>query len=345
MDQPRIHRIGHPQGPIGGVDEPQLSWQGWRGRFALTFDKAYNTATGNPSGEGADRLLNGANQSQALWDSTTNETFYLGFQANFGTVPAGQGMGYHGIEFFPSSVTMPGENRSFDIGYNQYNGSASQTDPARAKLGFTDSPFNQVFDGAPASYNQDGITHLIVMKWVFSSVDLSDSLTVYLDPTNATEPAIPSASVTNVNLTLGAIGVAQFGDVAGNPLVLDELRVGTTFADAVPSFPVPGDTDDNGTVDLVDYQHIVDHMGLRNQTTLNGDIAKSDGTQGVDGIVDINDFRLWKSHFARSLAPAPERASRRCPRACVGYSADWRRDRGGLCGLRRRTSKLEQIDF
>ena len=52
------------------------------------------------------RFLNGPGNPQALWDNTTNGTFYMGFLVNFGTVltvngvPTGA-MGYHAIEMFP----------------------------------------------------------------------------------------------------------------------------------------------------------------------------------------------------------------------------------------------------
>src|SRR5262249_40232745 len=56
------------------------------------------------------------------WDGSTDGTFYMGFEVNFGTVGADGAMGYHAVEMFPPGVS-PGENRNFDIGYNQFDGS------------------------------------------------------------------------------------------------------------------------------------------------------------------------------------------------------------------------------
>ena len=298
------HIQGNAAGDAGPTVQPtSLSYLGKAGVGGSI--RSFDSATGFGYGRAQRFLNNTGNPAQANWDSTMNGTFYMGFEVNFGTGANSNDMAYHAVEFFPTGVS-PGENRIADIGYNAYFSSfgATQTNAATAKMQFNFPGGQQIVDGSPASFNLDGITHLIVLKFVLSSTAASDAISMYLDPTNGTEPQIANASISGVDFTLGAIGPAQFGG-GGNPTAFDELRVGTTFADALPSFPVPGDTDGDGDVDLNDYQHIVDHMGLRGQSTLNGDVAKGDGTQGVDGIVDINDFRLWKSHFP---FPVPGRA-------------------------------------
>jgi hypothetical protein len=78
------------------------------------------------------------------------------------------------------------------------------------------------------------------------------------------------------------------------------LRIATTFSDALPQLPLPGDTDGDRDVDLVDYNNIITHMGLQVGAALQGDVAKADGTQGSDGRVTIADYRIWKDHYPTS---------------------------------------------
>jgi hypothetical protein len=235
------------------------------------------------------------------WDNTTTGTFYIGYEMNFGTTAGGDGgMGFRSEEFWPAGNNIQTDTGRMDIGYNQYDGSlgAAEQNPATARLKFDVSgQTEQVVDGSPASYNQDGITHLIVLKFVLSATAASDSISMYLDPTSATEPDIANASVSGVDFTLHAIGAGSNYGGGATGSTFDELRIGTTFADVVPSFPVPGDTNGDGKVDLTDYNNIFNNFNLTGRTTAQGDVALSNGTQGADGKVDLGDFHLWKTHF------------------------------------------------
>ena len=103
---------------------------------------------------------------------------------------------------------------------------------------------------------------MIVLKFNFSVSDASDSVLVYLDPKSAKEPGTPNASLTGINATLGAIGgFTEYGGSGQGP-VFDELRIADTFGDAVPKFPLPGDTNNDDLVDLVDYQNILAHLNF-----------------------------------------------------------------------------------
>jgi hypothetical protein len=260
---------------------------------------------GSPSIGGAIQVTPNGTPFRSLasvLDATTVGTYYIGFDVNFGAGnytdgTDGNDMGYRAIEFRGSDGTF-----QFGVAYNAYNGGlgAVNQDPRTGRM-VLDHGSLQIIDGSPDSFVQEnGTTHLIILKLVLSAAAASDAVTVYLDPTNAIEPDIAGATFGGADVTLGSLGNLTIYGGSGTFPVLDELRVGTTFADAAPAFPTPGDTDGDGDVDLVDYQHIVDHMGLRGQSTLNGDIAKRDGTQGADGVVDINDFRLWKLNYPHS---------------------------------------------
>jgi hypothetical protein len=253
-----------------------------------------------------DRFLNGTgNPTQALWDANQNGTYYMGFEVNFGTLGAGDTMGYHAVEFYPVGVT-PGENRNGDIGYNQYFSSfgASQTNAATAKMQFNIGG-QQIIDSAPDNYNADGVTHLMVLKFVLSST-APDIISLYLDPTTTAEPVIPSATVTigtagtgNNGFTLGSFGLAEFrGSGApvesGAPTQMDEIRIGTTYADALPELPVPGDTNNDKKVDQADYLNIFHAMNLVGGAIPNTPLDHPD--VNGDGKITIADYRMWKDN-------------------------------------------------
>jgi hypothetical protein len=240
------------------------------------------------------------------WDNTTVGTFYLGFQVNFGTlaVPGVGNMGYRAIEFYPPGVT-PDENRVGDIGYNQFfsNLGDAQENAATAKMQMNwnfPGASHQIIQKAPQSYNEDGLTHLLVLKFTLSATAASDTIALYFDPKTPIEPSAPSTQVTGIDVQLGSFGLASFrnGELTdGASTVLDEIRVSTTFADVLPpDLPIPGDANDDDMVDILDYDIIIANMNLPGGQTL------SQGDVDGDGKVTIGDFRFWKER--RTLAHA-----------------------------------------
>jgi hypothetical protein len=190
------------------------------------------------------------------------------------------------IELLQEDRTEGGNLR---VGYMTYNGAFAGRIPSQAPLAA--GPFGQelILEGGPTFATDAGATHLIVFKFTLTDVDASDRLDVYLDPTETEEPVIASASFTNRNLTLSAIsGPVQFGG-AGTAAQFDELRVADTFIDALPDFPLKGDTNGDDLVDIVDYTAIIQNMNLLGRTTAQGDVTG-------DGRVDLRDLRLWRDH-------------------------------------------------
>lgn len=222
------------------------------------------------------------------WTETTQGTYYIGFLANFGTGNYADGedgndMGYRSVEFYDASNSW-----IFGISYNAYNSPFGRL-PSNAPMhldGF--GQFSQ-FDGAPASFAEDGLTHLIVLKFDLTTTAASDSLSIYLDPLTTEEPVIFSAFVGGVDLTLGAIGGFTIYGGSGTSPVLDEMRVATTFIDALPDFPLPGDTNNDDEVDIDDYNAIIQNMNRFGVTTSEGDV-------NGDGRVDLRDLRLWRDN-------------------------------------------------
>jgi hypothetical protein len=112
----------------------------------------------------------------------------------------------------------------------------------------------RVDNNAPANLNiaPDANVHLFVAKFVLSSTDLSDSVTVWIDPVlGAGEPA-GGVTISGKNLAWDRLALS---DYASNSSHWDEIRWGTTFNSvttesflpATPSFTLqPGDI--NGLV-------------------------------------------------------------------------------------------------
>jgi hypothetical protein len=226
---------------VGQISLPpaQTVQPGSLSHFGTTFSGGSVNGAGNANGRSARMLTN-------VWDNSTAGTFYVGFLVNFGTTAGSfdNNMGYRAVEFWGGIVG----NDVFrsDIGYNQFFSSFGpvQQNPATAQIqmNILGAP-QQILTDGPSSYNGDGETHLIVVKFALSSTALSDTVSLYLDPLTSTEPALPNASVSGINFSLHAIGtVANFGGGTGGS-AFDELSVSTTFADALPRLvPEPSST-------------------------------------------------------------------------------------------------------
>ena len=222
------------------------------------------------------------------WSETTQGIYYIGFLANFGTGNYADGMdgndmGYRSVEFYNSANTF-----QFGISYNAYNSPFGRL-PNNALMHFDGFGQFSQFEGSPASFAEDGLTHLIILKFQLSTTAASDSLSVYLDPLTTEEPVIFSASVAGIDITLGSIGGFTIFGGSGTGPVLDEMRVATTFIDALPDFPLPGDTNNDDEVDIDDYNAIIQNMNRFGVTTSEGDV-------NGDGRVDLRDLRLWRDN-------------------------------------------------
>jgi hypothetical protein len=245
------------QNPTIGPAVPSFfsgPWQGQGGSFPIVGPTVQSgspsyiglSSPGGSANGGGNSNGRAARQLAVGWDNSTSGTYYVGFVVNFGTIggSSDNNMGYRSVEFWRGPIGD--EVFPSAIGYNQFTSSfgPSQMNAATAKMqmNIVGAP-QQIVSGAPDSYNFDGATHLIVVKFALSSAPLSDAVSMYLDPLPTfpdfvfAEPAIPSASVSGIDFTLQAIGTSSdFGGGAFGS-VFDELRVGTTFADAAPSLP------------------------------------------------------------------------------------------------------------
>jgi hypothetical protein len=235
--------------------------------------------------------------------TTTVGTYYMSFLTSFGGVGVSptstnrDDVAHRAIEMWTDTGSVGNDaNLAFRVGYMSYNGNFNSLPPSEAplKAGPTGNT-EVVIQGGPSSFLADnGATHLIVLKFTMSDQNLADSIELFLDPTENDEPVIANASWFNINFTLGSVsGPVQFGG-AGTPMVFDELRVADTYIDALPDFPMKGDTNNDDLVNMADYTNIYQHLNLTganvpNELNLHPDV-------NGDGRVDLRDVALWRSH-------------------------------------------------
>lgn len=238
------------------------------------------------------------------FNSSTEGTYYLSFMASYGTVDdpntnVGSDLGFRTTEIWPEGGTVGNDTGRFEIGYQGFAGAADQQLPRTARLHFTGPGTNGYQYLTETTFNEDNNnTHLIVMKMVMSPDTGADTISLFLDPTNTVEPVVPSAVAANIDFTMSAIAtISVFGNPTGIRPVFDEMRIGTEYIDVLPELPLPGDTNGDMLVDLVDYQAIISHMNLTGQSLANGDVTG-------DGKVTIADYRYWRNRRTDLTPPA-----------------------------------------
>jgi hypothetical protein len=169
-------------------------------------------------------------------------TFYIGFLASFG---AGPTIHHRVLEMWDQGFD-DGTQRNLLLGYSEFAEGIGATmslvvrnnQPAPAA-----SPtIRQALAENINFLTDNGQTHSLVLRFDLSNTADSDRVRVYLAAPGATEPAMASADINNVNLLFDRMGTIVnfvFGD--GGAPTFDELRVGTTFADvSIGGVPEPG---------------------------------------------------------------------------------------------------------
>jgi hypothetical protein len=194
--------------------------------------------------------------------SGVDGTIYMSFLANFGDGnPADPH--YRAVEFWNGGVGDEFLNLSIGFSsFGNYNDAVNQGDDAnpntqlsvkvkgvREQFGTVQETNHQLAEHLEYA-DQMGKTHAIVLKLDLSTNDVEiggpgDTVSVFLNPTpdDIVEP-MPSLVVSGVDLNvdrMSSIVLFHFtGAQDGNPGALDELRVGTTWADtAILSVPEP----------------------------------------------------------------------------------------------------------
>ncbi len=127
--------------------------------------------------------------------------------------------------------------------------------------------------------------------------NLSDTAQLWVDP-NLDEPlGTPDAELTGddaFDFIFQRVRLWAGNTSGGNPYaewVIDEIRIGTTFEDAIGIVPLAGDTDGDGVVELDDDLDPIRANYLQSVTNRNlGDLTG-------DLFVDFSDFRQWKTAY------------------------------------------------
>jgi hypothetical protein len=176
-------------------------------------------------------------------------TFYIGFLANYGQVVGGAVGDVHHrtLEMWEGGFDdVP--NRNLMLGYSTFAGLGSQMALMVKDSTSATTVTKQLNEHL--EFVDDGDTHCLVMKFELSNTAGADRVSVFLDPMGMVEPGTPSAQISGADFAGGGMdllldsmgGIVQFSFFGGNLDVaarIDEVRVGTEFADVACMIPEP----------------------------------------------------------------------------------------------------------
>ncbi len=228
------------------------------------------------------------------WDATTDGTFYLSYLMNFGGVGLTDStindVGHRVVEMW-SSGGPAGNDAALvaRIGYMSYDGNFNNLPPSQAPLKFgLGHGTEQIIPGGPASFLDDiGVTHMFVLKFILSDQAASDTVQLFLDPTDDEKPTLPNVEFVNVDFTLGAMsGPVQFAGT-GTGATFDEIRVGTEYEDVLS--PLPSELGPCSDLEEQCYLAIVENMNQFGNGFVHGDLNN-------DGRIDLYDLRIWRDN-------------------------------------------------
>lgn len=210
-----------------------------------------------------------------------------------GTDGAGDTASYQrvfGAHFFNSGIATTDER--FSIG--ELSSAAAIDDLDRWGLNiFNADPLLATVATSSTPIDQQSF---LLVRIDFSAGALTDNAYLWVNPNLAAgEPSVGTAHASLLNRNLefdrvrlsagGSLGTT--GEIAAASGLLDELRIGTTFASVIGVGLIPGDVTGNGIADISDYQVIRNHFHMTGA-------SRADGDLNGDGRVNLTDFRLWK---------------------------------------------------
>jgi len=178
-----------------------------------------------------------------LGGGRTPRTIYQSFLVDFGNQGTDDpdNFGKRAVEWFNGyDGSSPDGKLVVDLFVNSFSG---VDDFRLAVTTPSGTSFASLNGGGLNLANMSG-THLVVMKFDFDPAS-SDTVSLYLDPTDSTESNwTPAAVVSAPNSDLfishhGATANFTFSGGGHNPASYDEVRWGDTFADVTPFVPEP----------------------------------------------------------------------------------------------------------
>jgi len=137
-------------------------------------------------------------------------------------------------------------------------------------------PASKFIDGGIATEE----TRLIVIRIDFGAAD-ADTVSLYVDP-GSTEPAVPTGTDSYTNLTFETIG---FGTFQGGFHKIDEIRIATTFEEAVPDFI---DIEPDGMPDSWEMSNGL-NVGVDDSSLDNDNDGGSDGLSNLEEYLNNTD--------------------------------------------------------
>jgi len=304
-------------GTTNSASTPGLTYAGVSAMGNKLTLAGQQTATGNASNAFVFRTF-GATTTYGA-DGTTAWLSFIGQRTGTksGTHGAGAAASYQrifGISFFNAGTANT--NERFSVG--ELSSSTAIADADMWAL--------NIFNPTGAGEVQSSTTPVDQLSFLLVRLDygsglLADNAYMWVNPNlGLGEPSIGSAQASLIgrNLEFDRLRVSAGGSnssteqpngtiVAASGL-MDEIRVGNTFASVIGPGLVPGDVNGDLVVDTNDYFVIRDHFQLTN-------VPRSQGDLNADGNVNFVDFRIWKNNrppgsgsadeFLAGLVPEP----------------------------------------
>lgn len=252
--------------------------------------------------------------------STTGGALRLGINSNSTTAgDVTSGTVYYSFLLNVSSISGLGTNFGLFFGLNDNDNSSTQNDPTvvPGRMYARVNQANQTFDLAVVNNRQT--TNVITagdQAWSNNVASYSVGLQVnqtyfivgaydlgaaksslWINPGTAFYGANTPPTADRVDTTAGnsfspGIGSALLVQNQVPYMILDDLRVASTWAEVTPPSLLTGDYNRNGTVDTADYTIWRDTLGQ----TGSGLTADGNGNNQIDA----GDYSVWKVHFGQT---------------------------------------------
>jgi hypothetical protein len=169
-------------------------------------------------------------------------SFYIGFFAHFGSSATSVEPHHRVLEAWSGDFTSDA-NRNLMFGYSNFAGvSAGPTFPMGMMMKDGSGDTGQALTKTLAEnlpFSGDGRRHWVVFRFDLTNTG-SDTVRAYLDPVGLTEPGAASVMFTGADYTDGSldVNIDRIGNIVQFSFTgaegggrMDDLRVGTTFAD------------------------------------------------------------------------------------------------------------------
>jgi len=226
-------------------------------------------------------------------DGTTRWLSFIGQRT--GTTSGTQGVGgapsyqrIFGISFFQGGTNSATDER-WSVG--ELTPAAAATDPDTWALNIF--PTTEI-QATTAPIDQ---LSLLLVRLDYGTGALSDNAYLWVNPnlslgepsTGTAQAVLSGRNLEFDRLRVSAGGSSTAGAVPAASGLLDEIRIGTSFASVIGPGLIAGDVNGDLVVNDTDYQIIRNNFQITGATLAQGDLSG-------DGVVNFTDFRIWKNN-------------------------------------------------